>query len=187
MQLVIDLGAHCLEGVTKLLQDQVVNKDAHIFSVEANPNTFSHVLTSGTIENFRDKNHLLSSFHYVNFAVGPKIGFVKFNSCAVVADNFKRVREPWLRRYYLIKDALKRIKRRVRSQHASYTHTSQGSNILDSPPNRDGDHAFNYTSSVVPQFPIIDITQYVISNILSSSSCLDLVLRLILKVQSLKF
>jgi len=178
MQLVIDLCAHCLGGVTKLLQDKLVELDAHIFSVEANPNTFSSVLASHVIDEFRAANHSLSSFNYVNLAAGPSTGFVRFNSCSVVADNYNRVEKPWLRRYYLLKNILFRVKRNIRKQRSVYTHTSQGSNTLESPPSNDGDHTFIYDSLIVPQFTIIDITKHAIENIVCECPSLDLVYKI---------
>jgi hypothetical protein len=177
MQLVIDLGAHHLEGVIKLLEEQLIKEDSHIISVEANPITFSAALANGKIEKFRNKYIHLSSFQYVNCAAGPKTGFVSFNLSAVVTDNYKRIRQPLLRSYFSIKRyLLSRIKNIVMRHPITYT--SQGSNILVLPPKRDGDHAFSYTTQVVPMFTIMDITQYMFSQFSSSDSQLDVVFKI---------
>ena len=86
MQLVVDLGAHYLEGITTLLKEKVIKPDAHILSVEANPKTFQFVLNRKITDKFEKENAKLSSFNYINLAVSGNSGFVEINSCVVVND-----------------------------------------------------------------------------------------------------
>ncbi len=170
MQLVLDLGAHKLEGLKILLNQKIVKEDSIVFSLEANPFIFSDVLESNICEelNMKYPNLMLN---YLNLAVSKKSGFEKINCGAIT---FKPS-------YFFVNSLSNSIKKLGQSidlfkNYARYKlkaklHVGQHSNILKNPPTKflEVDDS-NYIQKIIPSISLKDLINEALKKIKISSS-----------------
>ena len=111
----------------------------------------------------------------MNLAVRGKNGFVEINSCIVDNDKFSRYGNGFKKSYELLKFKVKNL---IKSILKIQSNTYVASNILEKPPQNDGDRSFSYKSSLVPTLTLAEITNYALEKISSEDKIVDLLIKM---------
>lgn len=137
MKIFIDGGTNNFQGLSSFHERLNFDKNWKIYCFEANPETYQRAT--------KRVPHWLKNldFQFFNQAIANVDGVVKIN-CASSDDSCMH--------YYdgvLWKNCALRMFGKIRRLLNISPHRNQGSNILENPPENDGDHIFRYKSQEI--------------------------------------